>query len=95
MDTLAPANPRPPLPARDALRRPAIPAYATPLDRVVDTARRLQENVQNMPLTSVIIATVLGVGVGTILSNVGHTFGRRTVRIKPPLRATVTPVPKP
>ncbi len=91
MDTLAPANPRPPLPTA----RPAIPPYATPVDRAVDTARRLQENVQNMPLTSVIIATILGIGVGSILSNVGHSIRRPTVRIKPPLRATIKPVPKP
>jgi hypothetical protein len=95
MDTLAPATPRPPLPAA----RPAIPAYATPVDRIVDTARRLQENVQNMPLTSVLIATILGIGLGSILSNAGHALRRPTVRLKPPLRAEIKatgrPVPKP
>jgi hypothetical protein len=91
MDTFAPAAPRPPMPAA----RPAIPAYETPLDRIVDTARRLQENVQNMPLTSVIIATVLGIGVGSILTSVSHGLARHPPRYAPPLRAPVKPILKP
>ncbi len=79
MDTLAPAKPRPPLPAA----RPAIPAYDSPVQRVVDTARRLQENVQNMPLTSVIIATILGIGVGSMLTGMSYSLTRPRYRPRP------------
>jgi hypothetical protein len=82
MDTLAPAAPRPPLPAP----RPAIPAYESPLHRVIDTARRLQENVQNMPLTSLIVATVLGIGVGSFLTSVSHSLSPRVIKIQPAVR---------
>ncbi len=64
MDTLAP----PPQRIQPTPVVVAIPTYESLNERIMDTAHRIQTNVQNMPLTSLFLAVAVGVMVGSALT---------------------------
>ena len=54
----------------------AIPPYGSVKDQLADTAHRLQENVQTMPLASFALALLIGYAVGSALTRA--TYHRPT-----------------
>lgn len=56
-----------------------IPPYGSVKDQVLDTAHRLQENVQTMPLASFALALLIGYAVGSAMTRVTYHPPRRIV----------------
>ncbi len=66
MDTYVPHR----TPAEPLAR--SIPEYHSVKSQVADTVHRVQENVQNMPLTSFVLAILVGVAVGTLMTRASY-----------------------
>ena len=72
MDTLSPARPAIALNDMAPPVVPAIPEFETLKHQAIDTARRLQVNIQNMPLTSFALAIIVGVSIGTLMTRASY-----------------------
>lgn len=57
----------------------AIPPYESVKDQLTDTAHRLQENVQTMPLASFALALLIGYAVGSAMTRVTYHRPHRIV----------------
>lgn len=57
----------------------AIPPYGTVKEQLTDTAHRLQENVQTMPLASFALALLIGYAVGSTMTRLTYHPPRRIV----------------
>ncbi len=66
MDTYVPHR----IPAEPLAR--SIPEYHSIKSQVADTIHRVQDNVQNMPLTSFVLAVLVGVAVGTLMTRASY-----------------------
>ncbi len=56
-----------------------IPPYGSVKDQLVDTAHRLQENVQTMPLASFALALLIGYAVGSAMTRATYHRPARIV----------------
>ncbi len=72
MDTLSPARPAIALNDLAPPIVPPIPEFETLKHQAIDTARRLQVNIQNMPLTSFALAIIVGVSIGTMMTRASY-----------------------